>query len=74
MTRSARVGPEELGRALSRLRQEGRDSLVQRWTDLYGIAPPPRTSRSLLTRSSRHRRLVHIQSNVRDRVHPARVP
>ena len=51
MTRSARVGPEELGRALSRLRQESRDSLVQRWTDLYGTAPPPRISRSLLMRA-----------------------
>ena len=51
MTPPARVGPEELGHELSRLRQEGRDSLVRRWTGLYGTAPPPRTSRSLLMRA-----------------------
>jgi hypothetical protein len=51
MTRPARVGPEELGRALSRLRRESRDSLVRRWTDLYRTAPPPRTSRPLLVRA-----------------------
>ena len=47
----ARAGPEGLAEELSRLRQESRDSLAQRWIDLFGKAPPPRTSRSLLMRA-----------------------
>ena len=51
MKRPIRVNAEELARELSRLVDESRDSLAQRWIDLYGAAPPPRTSRSLLMRA-----------------------
>ena len=51
MRRPPRVSPEALAEELSRLRQESRDSLAQRWVDLFGSAPPPRTSRSLLMRA-----------------------
>jgi hypothetical protein len=51
MKRPVRVDSKELARELSLLGDESRDGLVQRWTDLYGIAPPPRTSRSLLVRA-----------------------
>ena len=51
MKRPIRVNAEELTRELSRLVDESRDSLAQRWRDLYGAAPPPRTSRSLLMRA-----------------------
>ena len=51
MKRSIRMSSEELARELSRLADEGRDSLARRWSDLYGAAPPPRTSRSLMVRA-----------------------
>jgi Protein of unknown function (DUF2924) len=51
MKRPVRVDSKELARELSLLGDESRDGLVQRWTHLYGIAPPPRTSRSLLMRA-----------------------
>jgi hypothetical protein len=51
MKRPIRVTAEELTRELSRLVDESRDGLAQRWRDLYGAAPPPRTSRSLLMRA-----------------------
>ena len=51
MKRPIRVNAEGLTRELSRLVDESRDSLAQRWRDLYGAAPPPRTSRSLLMRA-----------------------
>jgi hypothetical protein len=55
MKRPIRVSAEELTRELSRLGDEGRDSLARRWTDLYGAAPPPRTSRSLMVRAVAYR-------------------
>src|SRR4029077_3139518 len=51
MKRSIRMSSEELTRELSRLPDEGRENLAQRWSDLYGAAPPPRTSRSLMVRA-----------------------
>src|SRR6516165_2767745 len=36
----------------------------------WQISPP----RPLSETATRHRRLVHIQPNIRDRVHPARLP
>jgi hypothetical protein len=51
MKRLIQMSAEELTRELSRLADESRDSLAQRWTDLYGAAPPPRTSRSLMMRA-----------------------
>src|SRR5271154_5523301 len=45
------VGREDLLQELSRLSDLSRDGLVQRWADLYGTLPPPRTSRSLLLRA-----------------------
>jgi Protein of unknown function (DUF2924) len=51
MKRAPRVSAEGLAEELSRLRQESRDSLAQRWVDVFGTAPPPRTSRSLLMRA-----------------------
>jgi hypothetical protein len=38
MKRPIRVNAEELTRELSRLVDESRDSLAQRWRDLYGAA------------------------------------
>ena len=51
MKRPIRVNAEGLTRELSGLVDESRDSLAQRWRDLYGAAPPPRTSRSLMMRA-----------------------
>jgi hypothetical protein len=51
MKRPIRMSSEELTRELSRLADEGRDSLARRWSDLYGAVPPPRTSRSLMVRA-----------------------
>jgi hypothetical protein len=55
MKRPIRVNAEGLTRELSGLVDESRDSLAQRWRDLYGAAPPPRTSRSLLMRAVAHK-------------------
>jgi len=46
-----RIGLEELAEELSRLGQESRDKLAPRWVELFGTAPPLRTSRSLLMRA-----------------------
>ena len=53
-----RIGPSDhdaLGRELQGLGRLSRHSLAERWTALYGAAPPPRTSRSLMIRAVAHR-------------------
>jgi Protein of unknown function (DUF2924) len=42
---------EGLTETLKTLPELGREDLIERWMTLYGGAPPPRTSRSLLIRA-----------------------
>jgi Protein of unknown function (DUF2924) len=42
---------EELGIALAGLARASRDRLAEHWAEYFGVAPPPRTSRSLLIRA-----------------------
>jgi len=49
------IAHDALSRELQELGRLSRHSLVERWTALYGAAPPPRTSRSLLIRAVAYR-------------------
>lgn len=49
MRRAARA--EGLAEELKTLTRSSREDLIARWVALYGEAPPPRTSRSLMTRA-----------------------
>ena len=42
---------EELGAALAGLERASRHRLAEYWTEYFGAAPPPRTSRSLMIRA-----------------------
>jgi hypothetical protein len=55
MSRPSLPDHEALSRELQGLARLSRHSLVERWTALYGTAPPPRTSRSLLIRAVAYR-------------------
>ena len=45
------MSAEELGIALAGLARASRDRLAEDWAEYFGVAPPPRTSRSLLIRA-----------------------
>jgi hypothetical protein len=55
MSRLSLPDHEALSQELQGLARLSRHSLVERWTALYGSAPPPRTSRSLLIRAVAYR-------------------
>jgi hypothetical protein len=55
MSRLSLPDHEALSRELQGLARLSRHSLVERWTALYGTAPLPRTSRSLLIRAVAYR-------------------
>jgi hypothetical protein len=42
---------EDLGTALAELERVSRHYLAELWTEYFGAAPPPRTSRSLMIRA-----------------------
>ena len=42
---------EDLGTALAGLERASRHRLAEHWTEYFGAAPPPRTSRSLMIRA-----------------------
>src|SRR5258707_10931190 len=42
---------EDFGAALAGLERASRDRLTEHWSEYFGAAPPPRTSRSLVIRS-----------------------
>jgi hypothetical protein len=41
----------DLGGALARLERASRHDLAELWAEYFGTAPPPRTSRALMTRA-----------------------
>jgi len=53
MRRAARA--EGLAEELKALTGHSRDELIARWVALYGVPPPPRTSRSLMIRAVAYR-------------------
>jgi hypothetical protein len=67
MKQPIRATAEELTRELSGLVDESRDSLAQRWRDLYGAAPPPRTSRSLMVRAVAYKMQEQVYGGLRPR-------
>jgi len=42
---------EDFGAALAGLERASRDRLTEHWSEYFGAAPPPRTSRSLMIRA-----------------------
>src|SRR4051794_19555790 len=42
---------EHLGTALAGLERASRHRLAEHWAEYFGVAPPPRTSRSLMIRA-----------------------
>src|SRR5258707_2330393 len=45
------MSSEDFGAALAGLERASRDRLTEHWSEYFGAAPPPRTSRSLMIRA-----------------------
>jgi hypothetical protein len=50
---------EDLSVALGRLEQSSRHDLAELWTEYFGMAPPPRTSRALMIRAVAYKMQEH---------------
>jgi hypothetical protein len=50
---------EDLSVGLARLERASRDHLAKLWAEYFGVAPPPRTSRSLMIRAVAYKMQEH---------------
>src|SRR5260221_42402 len=68
------MSSEDFGAALAGLERASRDRLTEHWSEYFGAAPPPRTSRSLMRTRDRRALGGHPPPAVRRRAGPGSAP